>query len=170
MRRLTWTTWTGVLGVTILLVGAAPLMAQDPEARGERLRQELEIRFAERIQSELGLTDEQAPKVREIMARSARQRQGLERRERELRMRLQRHLRPGIAANADSLNAAVEGIAENRVNYTRVMQDEMKELSTVLSPVQRAQLFVIRDRILQRAQELRAQRPANRPPGPRSDP
>lgn len=167
MRRLTW---TGVLGVTILLVGAIPLMAQDPEVRGERLRRELEIRFAERIQAELGLTDEQAPKVREIMTRSASRRQDLERREREFRMSLQRHLRPGIAANADSLNSAVDGIAENRVNYTRAMQDEMRELSTVLTPVQRAQLFVIRDQILQRAQELRAQRPANRPPGPRNDP
>ena len=162
MRRLTW---TAVFALTALLLGGIPLMAQEPDVRGERLRRELELRFAERVQVQLGLTAEQGPKVGEIMNRFARQRQELERQERGFRQVLQRHLRPGIAANADSLTVAVDGITSNRVGYTQLMLDEMKELSPVLTPIQRAQLFVMRDQILQRVQELRDQRPTNRPPG-----
>lgn len=159
-------TWNVVLTMTVMGMATAPLLAQQPDVRGERLRRELELRFAERVQSQLGLTPEQGPKVGEIMNRFGRQRQELERKEREFRQILQRHLRPGIAANPDSLTVAVDGITANRVAYTQLMLEEMKELSTVLTPVQRAQLFQIRDQILQRAQELRDQRQPNRPPGP----
>lgn len=156
----------GLLTLLALVAGTPLAEAQSPEARADRLRQELEQRFAEQIQVQLGLTAEQAPRVRDILTDYARKRRDLERVEREYRMGLQRHLRPGIAAAPDSLNLFVDGISQNRVRYTQLMQEELTALAAVLTPVQRAQLFVIRDRILQRAQEIRDQRPGNRPPGP----
>jgi hypothetical protein len=51
----------------------------------------------------------------------------------------------------------VDAIATGRVSYAQLVQEEMRELSTVLDPVQRGQLFLMRDRLLQRVQEMRQQ-------------
>jgi hypothetical protein len=40
----------------------------------------------------------------------------------------------------------------------QLLQEEMKQLTPILTPVQRGQLLLLRDRILQRIQELREQR------------
>lgn len=147
--------------VLVLLLGGlalGPLEAQVPEGpRALRLRRELEQRFAEQLRTQLQLSDEQSTNVGAILSASAERRRDLEAGERQLRTALAGQLRPGIAANPDSLNRLLDGLAQTRVDYARVMQDEMKELATVLTPVQRGQLFLMRDRLLQRVQEMREQ-------------
>jgi len=44
------------------------------------------------------------------------------------------------------------------VAYAQSFRDEMREHSKYLSPVQRAQLYVMRERLIQRVQEVREQR------------
>jgi hypothetical protein len=87
-----------------------------------------------------------------------------------MRQALNGQLRPGIAANADSVGKLVDAISAARVSYARLIQDEMRELATVLDPVQRGQLFLMRDRLLQRVQEMReaarARGGPDRPGGP----
>jgi Spy/CpxP family protein refolding chaperone len=134
----------------------AGLPAQEGPRR-EALRRELEQRFAQQIRDQLQLTDEQTIKVRDIMSGFAQRRRELEQQERTLRQALNQQLRPGIAAIPDSVGTLVDAISAARVNYARLIQDEMKELSTVLDPVQRGQLFLMRDRLLQRVQEMRQQ-------------
>ncbi len=151
------------LAAGLVLGPAVPVHAQDPEARAERLRQEVELRFAARMKQELGLTSEQDARVRSTMATYAQRRRALEMEERGLRQTLARQLRPGIAADPDTVGRAIDRIAEIRVSYMQLMRDEQRELATVLSPIQRAQLFILRDRVLQRVQDLRDQRPG-RPP------
>jgi Spy/CpxP family protein refolding chaperone len=144
-----------VLVLAGLISGAAAesLSAQAP--RAEALRRELEIRFAEQMREQLQLSDEQAPRVRDIMAGYAEKRRTLEMEERRLRQALNGQLRPGIAANPDSVTLLVDGISAARVNYAKLIQDEMRELSGVLTPVQRGQLFLMRERLLQRVREMR---------------
>lgn len=155
-----------ILSTLVLLgAGAGALPAQGPPAERARLQQELELRFAQQVRNQLGLSDEEATRLQEVMGRYARQRRGLEASERSLRQALLFQLRPGIAADADSVGRLVDRIAEVRLEYARVMQEEMKELASVLTPVQRGQLFLLRDRILQRVQELREQRGRGGPPG-----
>ena len=64
MRNWTWAT------IAAVLLGAAPVMAQQPGAAGEAelLRQRIEDRFAERVKEELGLDDAQAAIVPAILA------------------------------------------------------------------------------------------------------
>lgn len=155
--------------ITMLVLGLAvaattALSAQAPDPRVQRLRTQLEQRFAERIRAELGLTEEQAGRVGPILERRARERRQVEAQERQMRMALGRQLRPGIAANSDSVSALLDGIAQSRVRYAELMRDELRDLSEVLTPVQRGQFYLLRDRILTRAQELLDQRP--RPQGP----
>jgi Spy/CpxP family protein refolding chaperone len=156
------------------LVGPMNLSAQNPgpdPAQAPQLRRELEQRFAARLKEELALTDEQDQKVRAVMGSYADRRRALEGQERALRQALTQQLRPGVAANSDSVGKLVDAISAGRTSYAQLVQAEMKELATVLTPIQRGQLFLLRDRLLQRAMELRQQRGgAGRPFGPPGPP
>ena len=145
---------------------AAGVVAQEgPPRRGPELRRELEQRFAAQMREQLQLTDDQETKVRAIMSGYAERRRALERDERAMRQALNGQLRPGIAAKPDSVTRLVDAISAARVNYAKLIQDEMRELTSVLDPVQRGQLFLMRDRVLQRVQEMRDARGRGGPPG-----
>lgn len=149
-----------------LLAAPAAAAAQDsmPDpARLEQLRQQVERRFEERLKEELGLTDEQASKLQVSLAGLAARRRGMEQDERRMRQALAAQLRPGVAANSDSVAKLVIALTDHRVAYAQTFKDEMRELSTILNPVQRGQYMMLRDRLMQRAQEImqnRAERPS----------
>ena len=154
-----------ILGV--LLAAPAAAAAQDslPDpARAERLRQQFEQRWEGRLKEELGLTEDQASKVRGALAGLAARRRGMEQDERRMRQALAAQLRPGVAANSDSVAKLVDALTDHRVAYAQTFKDEMRELSTILNPVQRGEYMMLRDRLMQRAQEIMQNRAAG-PPG-----
>lgn len=147
-----------------MLAGVPDARAQDsvPDPmRAERLRRQIEERFGERLKEELGLTDEQASKLRVALAGIAAKRRGMEQDERRLRQALGFQLRPGVAANSDSVARLVEALTNHRLGYAQTFKDEMRELSTILNPVQRGQYLLLRDRLMQRALELQQGRGIN---------
>ncbi len=148
--------------IVLLALGvAARSSAQDtvphpPDPRrADQLRQAIEVRFGERMKEELGLTDDQFGKVRVAMATIAAKRRLLQEEEQRLRMALAFQLRPGVAANSDSVARLVDALTNQRVAFAQSFRDEMRELSTILSPVQRGQYLILRDRLMARAEELR---------------
>lgn len=142
--------------------GAAQDTLNDPVLL-ERLRRQIEMRFGERLREELGLNEDQASRLRVSLAALAAKRRGLEQDERRMRQALAFQLRPGVAANSDSVARLVDALTSHRVAYAQTFKDEMRELSTILNPVQRGQYLMLRDRLLQRAQELMQQRPIDQP-------
>lgn len=153
--------------VLLLLVGTlsmatTPLCAQKlgpgPGGRAAMLRGRVEDAFGRRMQQELGLSDDQAAKVQRVVTTWATRRRALEEQERRLRQSLNGQLRPGVAANPDSVGNYVDALNANRVAYAESFRDEMKDLTSLLSPVQRGQFQVLRDRVLARVQELQQQR------------
>ena len=153
MRRLV------LLVVLSATVGGA-VAAQDPDTthpQAQVLRQRIEERFAQRVQEQLGLSDEQATKLRSTSQEYGDRRRKMEARERDLRVALSGQLRPGVAANQDSVARLTKALVDLRVDYANTWRDEMSALS-YLTPVQRAQLYVMRDRLLQRVQEIRDER------------
>lgn len=126
-----------------------------PPRRAEELRREIEQRFTERVKEALGLNDEQAARMRGVQAMVAEKRRVLEMQERQMRMALGNQLRPGIAANPDSVTRLVNALTAQRVAFAETFQDEMRELATFLSPVQRGQYFLMRDRLMMQIEELR---------------
>jgi len=146
------------------VVAAAQDTVADP-GRAEQLRLRIEQRFGERLKEELGLTDEQGSRLRVALAALAARRRGMEQDERRMRQALASQLRPGIAANADSVAKLVDALTTHRIAYAQTFKDEMRELSTILNPVQRGQYLMLRDRLMQRAEELRQGRlqPGARP-------
>lgn len=143
----------------MLLTGAAlPLGAQDsgPPQR-ERMRERVERRFAERIKAELELTDVQAARLREVARESGERRRELRRRERALEYALEVQLGAGERADQDSVARITRELLDLRVEYAESWREEMGRLS-FLSPVQRARLLVMRDRLLERVHEMRKER------------
>jgi uncharacterized protein (UPF0305 family) len=67
-------------------------------------------------------------------------------------------LRPGVAANRDSLAKLTDAASDIRVQYAQTFRDEMRETSRYLDPVQRAQLLTMRERLLRRVREIRGER------------
>jgi hypothetical protein len=150
----------GLLALT-LLARTPALAAQDTlnePARMERLRQMIEERFGERLKEELGLSPDQGTRLRVALAGMAARRRGMELEERGMRQALAGQLRPGIAANADSVARLVDALTNHRVAYAQTFKDEMRELSAILTPVQRGQYLLLRDRLMQRAAELQRER------------
>jgi len=151
------------LGVVLaLLMAGGRLSAQDPMgAESERtgqLRQQIEERFAARAQEELGLDDAQFHRLRSTSAQFAAQRRGVEQQERRLRQAMALQLRPGVAANQDSVARLIDALIDVRGAYIQTYRDEMKALAGFLDPVQRAQYLMLRERLMALAQEVRAGR------------
>lgn len=156
-----------VLLVSLLAVTAtndvAGQVGEGP--RAERLRQMIEDRFAVQVQQELRLDDAHFTEMRKILAASADRRRAMETEERGAQVALRDQLRPGVAAETDSVTALLEKLSLLRIRYAEAARDELRELSKILSPVQQAQYLLIRDRLMARAQELRSQRgPGGGPP------
>lgn len=141
--------------------------------RAEQLRMQIEERFGQRVQTELGLTDQQMDRLRTAERASRDRHQALGDREQDLRRAVGEQLKPGVAANADSLSRLLDAIAANHVSRAQEEQQELRELAQFLTPVQRARLLIMRQRLMQNVQAIREGRwnpPAGRPGFPGGPP
>jgi hypothetical protein len=78
-------------------------------------------------------------------------------RERALTGALDGQLSAGATADQDSLVRLTRDLLDLRVKYEESYRDEMKKLS-FLTPMQRARLMVMRDRLIHRVHEMRGDR------------
>jgi len=122
--------------LSLAVFAAAPTVrAQDtlnPDPRAaERLRLQIEQRFGQRVKEELGLTDDQASRMRVAMATIAARRREMEQDERKMRQALAFQLRPGVAANSDSVAKLVESLTNHRVAYAQTFKDESCRPSSI---------------------------------------
>jgi hypothetical protein len=171
-----------------LAIGAAPVAAQNPGRDGGRpqrrmmqergfpadsqgredLMRQVTERFMANYRQLAGLTPEQDQKFRAVAQRSFEQRRARQQREQALWRGLEMQMRPGVAANADSVTRLLDGIVAVRLAAADQARADQKEFASFLTPVQRAQLFLQFER-LQRNIEGVVQRRALRgddPGGP----
>ena len=157
MRLTTW--WPFAV---LVLAGAVPLRAQEPEPthpRLEEVRRRVRERYAQRVRQELDLTDDQMRRLRTTVGSYGTSRRDMQARQRNLRSALAQQLRPGIAASPDSVAHLTDELMALRVRYAESFRGEQAEMSRYLDPVQRAKITVLRERLLNRAQELGRRRP-----------
>lgn len=164
--------------VMLLALSAAPIAApaQTPESAGHptRLRQEsrpaqegvlraaIEERFMQRVATTLELDRKQEAQLRATNARYAIRRRELASRERALRLAMRSELQPGVAANQDSLGAALDQIAALQLERAKLQQDEMNDLSTFLTPVQRARYLVLQQQLKRIVEDAASRRAVQR--------
>jgi hypothetical protein len=147
--------------VVVLLLVAGRAAAQDTTVdatrRDELLRQTIEARFTGRVVEELGLNLEQATKFTGTTLEYADKRRSLQLRERRLRQALAGQLRPGVAADQDSVQKLTDALLDVKEDYVKIARDELRAMG-YLTPLQRAQFFAMRERLLERVQQFQAQR------------
>jgi Spy/CpxP family protein refolding chaperone len=152
--------------LALLLIPLSPALAQradstDPR-RADSLRHRIEERFASRVQEQLGLTNEQTTKLRATSQTYGTRRRELREREHRLREALSAQLQPGVAANRDSVAKLTDAMIELKLASAQAARDEMKEVSKYLDPVQRARLYVMRERFHHRVKEAHEHRKMGR--------
>lgn len=125
----------------------------NPERR-QQLMAQIQERFAERVQARLGLTNQQMDRLRAEMRSDRDAHQRLQEQEQDLRRAIGDQLRPGVAANQDSLSRLLDAVAGNHVARAQLEQQELRDLS-FLTPVQKAQLLLMRQMLLQRVETIR---------------
>lgn len=150
------------VGFGLLAGPAAGQVRPDPE----RLRAQVVQRFIETYRTQAGLTDAQFDRFQATVRRQWDVRRALEQREREIVQALGGQLRPGVAADQDSVAAllgALETVQAERIDRLRTEQAEFREY---LSPVQRAQLVLAFTRLERQIEDLIRQRmeAARQPP------
>lgn len=154
MRKLIW-----VLGLVVAPALAAQDSAGPPDSvQRERLQEEIDRRFGQVVQQRLGLTGDQSDKLRATEERFRTRRREILRRQLALRFALDGQMRPGQAADADSVRRLMDGIQGNRVELLQLEQDQDREMAEYLTPVQRAQYQMLRERLLARLREVRRER------------
>jgi len=147
---------TLVLVATLGLL-AAPLGAQvgpDPES----LRAQVMQRFMQNFRTQAGLTDDQYRQLDGVVRRQWQARRALQEEERGIVEALGGQLRPGIAADRDSVSRLLDGLDQVQRRRIEQMQTERQEVKAFLDPVQQAQLVLAFARLEQQVQELIRQR------------
>lgn len=176
MKRPAWR--SGILGVALVAAGAvraqnpppagtppdtgamaAPFPDQRPGMiggpRAEALRAQIEERFAQQVKFQLGLNDQQMDKLRSAVRADRDRRLHVRDHEQDVRRALAEQMRPGVAANQDSVARLLDALAANHVVRDQLEQQEQQELSQFLTPVQRSQLLFMRQELQQRIQTIR---------------
>jgi hypothetical protein len=145
------------LGLLLFAAAGGPLAAQahDTLPRSQELRARIEQQFAERVKQELALSDEQATRLKTIATEYGGRRRELRHRERDLRAALNAQIRDGTTPDQDSVARLTRELLDLRVEYAECWREEMGKLSPFLTPVQRARLLVMRERLIQRVHEMR---------------
>jgi Spy/CpxP family protein refolding chaperone len=151
----------GVLGVT--LVSAAPLDGQRGPRRGEmgQDRQQLERRIRAQMgrmmRERLGLTDEEATRLSEVVQGFEGQRRALFRQEQATRRRVEALL---LEDAPDPVEATelLERMADLRAQEAELFATEQRALLEVLTPMQVLELQSLREQIGRRIRALRGRR------------
>lgn len=137
---------------------ASAQRADTTSARADSLRRRVEERFASSAQEKLGLTNDQTAKLRATSQQFASRLGELRTRGRSLREALAGQLQPGVAAKQDSVAKLTDAMIDLRLAETQLARDEIKEQSKYLTPVQRAQLYLMRERFAHRVKEVHGHR------------
>jgi hypothetical protein len=137
------------LMATMIGLLAAPALAQQrPGMPPEQLRAQIMQRFTTNYRQAAGLTDEQFEQFGEVTERVFEERAQLQQRERDLWQALEGQMRPGIAADGDSLNALMEALFDVQAEHVERARAAQGAYAAFLTPVQQAQLMLAMRRFM----------------------
>ena len=144
-----------VLGLIAGLSGSAMAQAGPP---AERIREQVVQRFMANYRHQAGLTEEQFGQVQTVLRRSMEARRGLQERERNLLRGLESQMRPGMAANPDSVAGLLDDLLQVQADRVELNRREQARFAEFLTPVQRAQLVLAVTRLEAQIDDLMRQR------------
>lgn len=131
------------------------------------LEQQVKARLGEMMKKQLGLTDAQMVKLQETNRKFDEKRRLLVDQERDVRM----SLRDEMLSPDSSRSSQVSGLLDRVVRVQRqrvdLLEQEQKELSGFLTPLQRAKYYGAEEQMRRRMQNMRLQQGQARMQGPR---
>jgi periplasmic protein CpxP/Spy len=145
-----------VCALAALAAAATVAAAQPPQGPGGQ-RPVLQ-RLAQIVQRRLGLTDEQAGRLRATTARFAAQRQQLMQRERETRRALRLSAEGRDSVDQSAIARQLDELLRIQERRAQILGEEQRELARFLTPSQRAQYLALQERAFRAAQQQRQQR------------
>ena len=131
---------------------------QNPD-QAALMRAQIEERFGQAIRSRLGLNDQQMERLRTVSRANEDRHRDFNQREADMFRAAMDQMKPGVAANQDSLARLLDGIAALRVQRAQSDQQELRELAQFLNPLQRVKLLVMRQQMMNRVEVIRRRRP-----------
>ena len=151
------------------------MMMQDT-MRARMLRERIEQRFGQMVQQELQLTEPQMQQLRTAVRAHTERRRELAQRQQAVNQAIRFQMRPGIAADRDSLARLLDAQTHLRVEHVQQEEQLERELG-FLTPVQRARFMQMMRTFEMRIQEIRMRQmrgmgpggPQQGPWGPRPD-
>lgn len=160
------------LGVLFLAVLAGPVSAQRrPGMRGQdraELESRIRQRFGEMVRQRLGLDEEQAARLEEVVASFQSERMRLAREGQAVRRRMEALALEQRTDDNEALQL-LERLRALRLEEAQVFQAEQEQLLQVLSPSQLLAFQMLREEMAERIRRLRGMGPGaggpGRPPG-----
>lgn len=140
-----------------------------PLSSADSLRAMIQDRFSRQVRQQLGLTEAESDRMRGTLLDWFIKRHNLGIDESRLKSSLAYQMRPGVAADQDSVAKLMDALLLLKVRQAQTYRDELKDLS-YLTPLQRAQFFLMRERLLEAIQNAREENvttPERRRPRPR---
>ena len=143
------------LTLALLVTGTSVVSAQQGQMRQRQmLQQQVMQRYMQNYKQQAGLNDEQFQDFTQLTERANRERTALHQRERDLWQALEAQMKPGVAADADSLVNLIDAILEVQQELVKTEQRNQTELAEFLTPVQRAQLMLSQRRLQNNIQNV----------------
>ena len=153
-----------LLPLALLLAIASPLVGQNPGMRRNELQRQVMQRFMQNVRTQAGLGDEQFQEFSQVARRAFEGRARLSERERSLWMALDGQMRPGVAADADSVTSILATLVEVGDQRVELLRREQAEYAAFLSPIQRAQVTIAWRRLQMQIDRIRMGRMQDRRP------
>ncbi|MFI5280332.1 MAG: hypothetical protein ACHQU1_07545 [Gemmatimonadales bacterium] len=126
----------------------------DDTARAQMLRERVEQRFGQMVQQELQLTEPQMQQLRVAVRAHTERRRELAQRQQAVNQAIRWQMRPGIAADRDSLDRLESTRTHLRVEQAQQEEQLERELG-FLTTVQRVRFMQMMRTFEQRIQEIR---------------
>lgn len=155
----------GATDVRPLVRGGVP-MQQQPNPRRQALQRQVREAFANVVRKQLNLNDEQMQSLQRVDAKYERQRRGLLREERQERLELQAAMADSTSADQSRISRQLDALIQSQRKRADLLDAEQKELSSFLTPLQRAKYFAVKERLNRRLQQLIQADSAGRRGGP----
>lgn len=156
----------------MVLALAVPLSAQRDQRLNqggqsrEALMTQVVDQFMNRYQRQAGLTPEQNDRFRADMLKNMQTMREQQQRERGVLQALEFQMRPGVAANADSVSKLLDALLAARQAQVDEAKAEQRAYAVYLTPVQRAQLAIQWEQLMNRIQQVVRDRMLGRGQGP----
>ncbi len=150
------------LTMALIVAGPAVVSAQQGQMRQRQmLQQQVMQRYMQNYKQQAGLNDEQFQDFTQLTERAFNERRELQQRERVLWQALEGQMKPGVAADGDSLVSLIGAIFDVQEELIETERRNQADLAEFLTPVQRAQLMLSQRRLQHNIQNVMRNRQQN---------